>query len=119
MSEVECEGRQPTPLYTWDGAAVHMVISLKGHTTGAVERAAYRLAASFSTKIDVDDDATARVALLLPPGADHARADTAVRMFLRELVDEDLREKIRAETASLRALLLAVAFSRADLDVEE
>jgi His-Xaa-Ser system protein HxsD len=41
--------------------------------------------------------------------------DEVVRQFFQELLDQELREQIAEETAPVRTLILAHAFSKADL----
>jgi His-Xaa-Ser system protein HxsD len=73
---------------------------------GALREAAYRLIGEASCLIDtVDDRHTCR---LTPKGA---QADEAIRSrFLDLVTDENLREKVAAQTAPLRDVIVALAF---------
>jgi His-Xaa-Ser system protein HxsD len=52
---------------------------------------------------------------MLAPGTSESAAMEVVRQFLQEVLDQELREQVSEETAPLRALILAQAFSKSDL----
>jgi His-Xaa-Ser system protein HxsD len=55
------------------------------------------------------------VTLRFKPTTTDVTAREAARLFFQELLDQELREKIGQETAPLRNLILAHAFSKIDL----
>jgi His-Xaa-Ser system protein HxsD len=76
-------------------------------TVDAIHRALYRVAAECSW--DICSDADEWVIELKP--ADGADPEQLERSFREHIIDYGLREKVRAETEQVRALLLAHAFS--------
>ena len=82
------------------------------HSVDAVQRAAYRLADRASYEVMVGDAAIEVMISLLKEGTDMA---SLVGEFRNEVLDQVLRERIRAETADVRNLVLALAFSRTGL----
>lgn len=88
-----------------------------GYSLDAVQRAAYRLSDSLSVEI-VQANGSIDATLHIPPG--DSDPDLIVANFRNEVLDQVLRERIREETADVRNLILAVAFSKtglADRDV--
>lgn len=83
-----------------------------GHSVDAIQRAAYRFSDRLSCEIAVTEGSVEVRATLLDEGAD---ADLLVADFRNEVLDQVLRERIRAETGDVRNLILAVAFSRTGL----
>lgn len=89
-----------------------------GHSLDAVQRAAYRFSDRLSC--DVTEGADEIEVTLHLPDDTPADPDELVADFRNEVLDQVLRERIRAETADVRNLVLAVAFSKtglADADV--
>jgi His-Xaa-Ser system protein HxsD len=73
---------------------------------GALREAAYRLISEASCLIDTVGDR--HICRLTAKGA---QADEAIRTrFLDLVTDENLREKVVAETASVRDVIIALAF---------
>lgn len=73
---------------------------------GALREAAYRLIAEASCLIDTQGDQ--HICRLIPKGS---QADEAIRSrFLDLVTDENLREKVAAQTAPLRDVIVALAF---------
>lgn len=84
------------------------------YSLNAIKKAAYRCMDRVTVDIDVREDEV-RCTLQFPPDAspEHiAQADTA---FRREVLDQDLRESIAAETTAYRDAILALAFAPSDL----
>jgi His-Xaa-Ser system protein HxsD len=73
---------------------------------GALREAAYRLIGEASCLIDTVGDR--HICRLTPKGA---QADEAIRTrFLDLVTDENLREKVIAQTATFRDVIIALAF---------
>jgi His-Xaa-Ser system protein HxsD len=91
------------------------ILDLRVYSLTAVKKAAYRGAARCTVVIGSPDGDRLPVRFAFRPGTSASAAQEAVRRFHEDLVDEDLRERLNAETAPLRGLILAHAFSRTDL----
>jgi His-Xaa-Ser system protein HxsD len=73
---------------------------------GALREGAYRLIGEASCQIDTVGDR--HICRLTPKGA---QADEAIRTrFLDLVTDENLREKVAAQTAPVRDVIIALAF---------
>jgi His-Xaa-Ser system protein HxsD len=83
-----------------------------GHSLDAVQRAAYRLSDRMSCEISETADAI-EANLHIPE--EGAAPDILLADFRNEVLDQVLRERIRAETVDIRNLVLAVAFSKTGL----
>jgi His-Xaa-Ser system protein HxsD len=83
-----------------------------GHSVDSVQRAAYRLSDRLSCEISSTDELIEVRLSLLDESQD---PDRLVAEFRNEVLDQVLRERIRAETADLRNFVLALAFSRTGL----
>lgn len=83
-----------------------------GHSVDSVQRAAYRLSDRLSCEVSSTDEAIAARLSLLDENDD---PDRLMAEFRTEVLDQVLRERIRAETADVRNLVLALAFSRTGL----
>ncbi|HVW46638.1 MAG TPA: His-Xaa-Ser system protein HxsD [Solirubrobacterales bacterium] len=83
-----------------------------GHSVDAVQRAAYRLSDRLACEIRSPDGVIEARLSLLDESDD---PDRLVAEFRNEVLDQVLRERIRAETADVRNLVLALAFSRTGL----
>lgn len=83
-----------------------------GHSLDAVQRAAYRFSDRMSCDIAEGDEA---IEVKLHIAEDQEDADSLLADFRNEVLDQVLRERIRAETADVRNLVLALAFSKTDL----
>lgn len=83
-----------------------------GHSLDAVQRAAYRFSDRVSCEISQNGD-TIEAKLRMPD--EEADLDLLVEDFRKEVLDQVLRERIRAETADVRNLVLALAFSKTGL----
>ncbi len=99
----------------WDDHAAHFELDADVYRLAAVQRTAYRLAARCTALVAAPSTSKIAVTLHLPRDGNDAARREVVDIFFRELLDQELREQVRAETAPVRALLLAVAFSRSGL----
>ncbi|MGN6108231.1 MAG: His-Xaa-Ser system protein HxsD [Kofleriaceae bacterium] len=94
---------------------ISICLDLRVYRLSAVKKAAYRLAHQFTALIGVPDDYLLGIRLKFKPGTSEASAHEAARSFFQELLDYELREQIAEETNAVRTLILAHAFSKADL----
>lgn len=81
----------------------------------AIEKAAYRFSDRFTCQIETTQ---ARLQVTLKPKRANMSEEThqvALDDFQTEVLDHNLREKIKLETAPMRNLILAHAFSRTGL----
>jgi len=78
------------------------------HTADAIQRAAYRLCDRIS--IELVSDETAHRCTLEAVG--DTNLDALIGDFRTEVLDQVLRERIRAETEPIRTMILAQAFSK-------
>ena len=97
-----------------DGASA-IVIDLRSYRLSAVKKAAYRLADRCTAVLGAVDGNTLPVTLRFKPNTTEPVAREAARLFFQELLDQELREQIAEETMAVRTLILAHAFSKADL----
>jgi His-Xaa-Ser system protein HxsD len=81
----------------------------------ALKKAAYRIADRCSVVFGATEGNRVEVGLSCAPSASEEQIRQCVRAFFEEALDQDLRERISAETAPLRNLILAHAFSRTKL----
>lgn len=100
---------------TFDGTAVRMTIDLRTYRLSAVKKAAYRMADRFTAILGTIADEQLPIVFTFKPGVAEANVLKAVRLFFQELLDQDLREHVADETAPMRTLILAQAFSKTDL----
>jgi His-Xaa-Ser system protein HxsD len=78
----------------------------------AVQRAVYRLSDRLSCDVSEKSDLTEVVVHPTDPDAD---IETLLGDLRNEVLDQVLRERIRAETSDVRNLVLALAFSKTGL----
>lgn len=78
----------------------------------AVQRAAYRLSDRMSCDFSASDDGLSVTIHSSDPEAD---LDELAGSLRNEVLDQVLRERVRAETGEVRNLVLALAFSRTGL----
>jgi len=84
----------------------------EGYSLDAIQRAAYRLI----DRIDVSIDRTGDVyRCVLRQRADDPVDEELIAEFRAEVLDQVLRERVRAETAEARNVVLALAFSQLQL----
>jgi His-Xaa-Ser system protein HxsD len=106
---------EPEPELRLIDNAMALVIDVRVYRLAAVKKAAYRLADRCTAVIGSPDDHLLPVSLRFKPGTAEAAARETARAFFQELLDQELREQIAEETDSIRTLILAHAFSKADL----
>jgi His-Xaa-Ser system protein HxsD len=78
----------------------------------AVQRAAYRLSDRMSCDISASDS---RLTATIHPSDAETDVDALLGDFRNEVLDQVLRERVRAETGDVRNLVLALAFSKTGL----
>lgn len=98
---------------------VELVVSLRAYRLAAVQKTAYRLAARCTAVLGDIDEQSVAVHLMFPAPISEAQALEVARLFFQELLDQELREKIAVETAPLRNLILAHAYSRTGLPSDD
>lgn len=89
-------------------------VDTRVYSLSAIKKAAYRFSDRFFVVIDPDHEPEVRVRFSAKPGI-AADLHVAIGEFSNELLDQDLRERIRGETEGVRRLLLAHALSRVPL----
>jgi His-Xaa-Ser system protein HxsD len=82
-----------------------------------VKKAAYRLMNRFSTEIRQADQEI--VCTLNFKSATPGEIARSIDEFKKEILDQDLRQSIGTETASMRNAILAIAFSSSTLQGHE
>jgi His-Xaa-Ser system protein HxsD len=86
--------------------------SLEAFGIDAIQRAAYRFVDRMAVSLHVEGN---RVRCELHMDSAGPASDELIREFQKEALDQQLREKIAAETESIRHLILAHAFSKTGL----
>lgn len=76
-----------------------------------IKKAAYKYLNSFVCDLSVRDTEI-RCLLRFPPSISNIDRALLVDDFKKEVLDQDLREKLKAETESVRNLILAHAFCK-------
>jgi His-Xaa-Ser system protein HxsD len=84
-----------------------------GHSLDAVQRAAYRFSDRLSCDISEDPEA---IEVMVHLADDTGEPEAVLADFRNEVLDQVLRERIRAETGDVRNLVLALAFSKTGLN---
>lgn len=102
------------PLVRFDGSAASAEVDTTVYALTALKKAAYRIADRCSVVIGPPDGSRVAVSFSSASGGDDGLRD-GVRAFFEHALDYDLRERIATETAPLRNLILAHAFSRTKL----
>lgn len=77
----------------------------------AVKKAAYKYINSFTTDINLVEDQIV-CTLTFTPSANEEHSSRLIEEFKKEVLDQDLRERIRTETEAIRNLIFALAFSK-------
>lgn len=80
----------------------------------AVKKAAYRYVHTFTTDISIADGQIHCVLSFASPVAEEDRL-RLVSELKKEVLDQDLRERLQAETGAVRNMILAHAFSKTGL----
>jgi His-Xaa-Ser system protein HxsD len=94
---------------------VALTIDLRLYRLTAIKKAAYRLAERFTAVLSAPEADAVSVTLRFKPAVSESSARESVRAYFEELMDQELREEIAEETAPLRSLILAHAFSNLDV----
>lgn len=97
-----------------------MVINFDGrlYSAEAIQKAAYKSSNYFT--VDIALDAGVIECKLIPNnGISSEQFDWAVEDFRKEVLDQQLRLKIKAETEPVRNLILGIAFSNTGLQDSE
>ncbi len=77
----------------------------------AVKKAAYKYINSFTADITLEgNDIVCGLTFASP--ANEERASRLIEDFKKEVLDQDLREHVKAETEPIRNLIFALAFSK-------
>lgn len=97
-----------------DGAATTS-INLRVYRLTAIKKAGYRLAHRFTLELGAPSEESIAATFRFRPGTSEETALETIRAFFEELLDQELREQIAEETAPLRTLILAHAYSKVDL----
>lgn len=92
--------------------SVSLTFDAAASSMDALQRAAYRFADRFSCELIAGEDEHRCV---LSPVADEVDVEAEVAAFRTEVLDQVLRQRIRAETEPLRTMILAHAFSKTGL----
>lgn len=90
-----------------------LTLDANAHPVDVVQRAAYRFSDVLTVEIARDRDVL--TCAVFARDRERDRFEVAVHDLRAEIVDQVLRARIRAETADVRNLILAVAFSRTGL----
>ena len=77
----------------------------------AVKKAAYKYINSFTADINLEENEIV-CALTFTSPANEELSSRLIEDFKKEVLDQDLREQIKAETAPIRNLIFALAFSK-------
>jgi His-Xaa-Ser system protein HxsD len=95
--------------------AVRTTIDLRMYRLLAVQKTMYRYANRCTGVLEEAVGESLAVTFLFAPQISEAAAREVLRQFFRDLLDQELREKIGDETRAIRSLILAQAFSKTDL----
>ncbi len=90
------------------GRSIEVSFAAPTTSIDAIQRAAYRFSDRFSCEL-LPGEAT-HVCVLRSRG--DSDIDAEVESFRVEVLDQTLRERVRAETEPIRTMILAQAFSR-------
>jgi His-Xaa-Ser system protein HxsD len=89
------------------------------YSLDAIKKTIYRFADRFQAYLETDANNNYVVRLDFTSDIDAQKKRTLLDDFNRELLDQDLRQRIFAETELTRNLILANAFSNAPIGPEE
>jgi len=95
-----------------------LTVDLAVYSLDCVKRSAYRFTDRFALDLKVEGNAAICTLSFDATASDQVK-DIVVASFQKELLDQDLRATIRAETKDVRNLILAHAFSRTGLIGDE
>jgi His-Xaa-Ser system protein HxsD len=88
---------------------LEVTFAAAAHSADAIQRAAYKFTDHFTLELQHAGDN--HVCLLRAIGS-HGPGEETVDAFRVEVLDQVLRERIRDETAEVRNVILALAFSK-------
>ena len=94
---------------------IELVLDLRAYGLAAIKKTAYRFADRCTVVLGSQADDSLSVELRFKSTTTDVAAHETTRLFYQELLDQELREQIADETDQVRALILAHAFSKADL----
>lgn len=95
-------------------AALQIRFDARVYALPTIKKAAYRFLKSFTTDIVQEGD-TWLCTLTFATSANEETVNKAERALKSEVLDQDLRATVAQETEVLRNTILALAFSRTDL----
>lgn len=95
-----------------------LTIDLAVYSLDCIKRSAYRFTDRFALDLGVEGS-NALCTLAFDAKASEEMMDHTVANFQRELLDQDLRAAVKAETKDVRNLILSHAFSRTGLIGDE
>jgi His-Xaa-Ser system protein HxsD len=109
------------PIFRWldgEGCRVQLIdreltFLKSAHSVDAIQRAVYRLSDRLSC--DLTETENAFVCLVHIQADDRTEAESLLADFRNEVLDQTLRERIRADTELTRNLILSLAFSQTSL----
>lgn len=84
----------------------------------AIKKAAYTYLRTFTAEITAQDNQIC-CQLVFSPAVDEVARIRFVEDFKKEVLDQDLRERLKTETAAVRNVILAHAFSKTGLSTNE
>lgn len=90
-------------------------LDLRAYRLTAIKKTGYRLAERCTLVIGEIAGDVAHVTLRFRANTSEASALETERAFFQELLDQELREEVGEETAPIRTLIIAHAFSRTNL----
>ena len=93
-------------------------VDLNSFNLDAIKRAAYRCSNRFAFDMVIAAQ-TASCTLIFDDDKSSDFVELAISVFRKELLDQDLRQSIRAETENVRNVILAHAFSLTGLLKDE
>lgn len=96
------------------GVQAKIELDLAAFSIDSIKRAAYRHSDRFAFDVTTSSN-VASCTLIFPDGTSSESVQLAVCNFRKEVLDQDLRATIRAETETIRNVILAHAFSRTGL----
>lgn len=97
---------------------VTVIFDANVFSLNAVKKAAYRHLRTFTTEISVMDGQI-QCALSFPTPISEEETVRMGNEFKKEVLDQDLREQLHIETAAIRNVILAHAFSKTGLITDE
>jgi His-Xaa-Ser system protein HxsD len=112
MTDQASRHEHPLP---FESGCIHASVDVRTYRLVAVQKAAYKLASRCTIIIGTERELVLPITFTFSAGVSEDDARAVAQLFFRELLDQELREKIGEETAAVRALILAHAFSKTDL----